>query len=117
MKILVVEDHLDLADMTCRVLRDVYGHEVGMADTGAKALQAARTEVPDLVLIDINLPDMSGYDVARNLRSNPDFDRTLLVAVTGFGNLINPEFAKDVGLDAIFQKPLDFDVLEHLERR
>jgi DNA-binding response OmpR family regulator len=117
MKILLVEDHAEVADLTCRVLREVYGHEVRMADTGAKALLAASTEVPDLMLIDINLPDMSGYDIARNLRADPEFDRTLMVAVTGFGTLIDAGYAKSVGLDAIFRKPLDFDVLEHLERK
>jgi CheY-like chemotaxis protein len=79
-------------------------------------LHAASVEVPEVVLIDINLPDMSGYDVARQLRSNPDFERTLLVAVTGFGTLIDGNHAQEVGLDAIYRKPLDFDVLEHLRR-
>lgn len=116
MKILLVEDHPDVAELSCRVMREIYGHEVRWAETGAQALQVASAETPELVLIDLNLPDMSGFEVARKLRSDPAFDHTPLVAVTGFGTLVNDEIAKEAGLDAFFRKPLDFDVLEHLKR-
>lgn len=116
MKILLVEDHPGLAEISCRLLRDLHGHDVHLAPTGAQALEAASAEVPDLVLIDLNLPDMSGYDIARQLRKDPSFDRTVLVAVTGFGNIVDPEFAKEVGIDAHFRKPMDFEVLEELKR-
>lgn len=116
MKILLVEDHPGVAEMSSRVLRELYGHEVHWAETGAQALKAASLEKPELVLIDLNLPDMSGFEVARTLRSNPVFDHTLLVAVTGFGTFVNDEMAKEAGLDAFFRKPLDFDMLEHLKR-
>jgi CheY-like chemotaxis protein len=111
MKILVVEDYRDLAEISCRVLRDLYGHEVRMADTGVKALQAAGAEVPDLVLVDIKLPDMSGYDIARRLRANPGFDHTLLVALTGYGVGVDDDYAREIGFDASFRKPIDFDLL------
>jgi DNA-binding response OmpR family regulator len=117
MKILLVEDHPDVAELSCRVMREIYGHEVRWAETGAQALRAASSEIPELVLIDLNLPDMSGFDVARKLRSDSAFDHTLLVAVTGFGTFVNDDLAKEAGLDAFFRKPLDFDVLEDLERR
>lgn len=117
MKILLVEDHPGLAEISCRLLRDLYGHEVEVAATGAEALAAAGAAVPDLVLIDLNLPDMSGYDIARGLRQDPGFDRTLLVAVTGFGNVVDEERAAAAGLDAHFRKPMDFDVLDQLKRR
>lgn len=116
MKILLVEDHADLADMSCRVLREVYGHEVQLAATGAKALEAANDDVPDLVLLDINLPDMSGLEVARELRSDPGFDRTSLVAVTGFGSFIDGDGAQKIGFDGLFRKPMDFELLEQLKR-
>lgn len=115
MKILLVEDHPALADISCRLLRDHYGHQVRMAENGAMALQAASVEVPDLMLIDIHLPDMSGFDIARTIRSDPDFDRTLLVAVTA-ANCVEEDFARAMGLDACFRKPLDFGILEHLKR-
>jgi CheY-like chemotaxis protein len=116
LKILVVEDHHDLAEVSCRVLRDLYGHEVRTVDTGAKALQAAGAEVPDLVLVDIKLPDMSGYDVARRLRANPGFDHTLLVALTGYGAGVDEVYAREIGFDASFRKPLDFDLLVQVQR-
>lgn len=116
MKILVVEDHPELAEISCRLLREVHGHDVRKAENGFSALQAANAEIPDLVLIDINLPDMSGYDIARKLRSDPGFDRTLLVAITGFGYFVEDGFARAMGLDACFLKPLDFDLLEQVER-
>lgn len=116
MKILLVEDHPGLAEISCRLLRDLHGHEVRLASTGAEAIAAAGGEVPDLVLIDLNLPDMSGYDIARRLRQDAAFDATVLVAVTGFGSMVDPDFAKEVGIDAHFRKPMDFDVLEDLKR-
>lgn len=116
MKILLVEDHADLADMSCRLLREVYGHEVQLAATGAKALEAANDDVPDLVLLDINLPDMSGFEVARKLRSHPGFDHTSLIAVTGFGAFIDENGAEEIGLDGFFRKPMDFELLEQLKR-
>lgn len=116
MKILLVEDHAGLAEISSRLLRELYGHEVRMAATGAEALRAASSAVPDLVLIDLNLPDMSGYDVARSLRADPGFDHTVLVAVTGFGTFVDDEHAKLMGLDAYFRKPMDFEVLDQLKR-
>lgn len=116
MKILLVEDHPGLAEISCRLLRDLYGHEVRLAPTGGEALAAAGAEVPDLVLIDLNLPDMNGYEIARRLRQDPAFDRTVLVAVSGFGNVVDDDRAKEVGIDAHFRKPMDFDVLDQLKR-
>lgn len=116
MKILLVEDHPGVAEISCRMLRDLHGHEVELAMTGKEALEAAGSALPDLVLIDLNLPDMSGYDVARQLRTDPAFDRTVLVAVTGFGSFVDDDYAKQMGIDAHFRKPMDFDVLEDLKR-
>ncbi len=116
MKILLVEDHPALAEISCRLLRELHGHEVRMAATGAGALAAAREETPDLVLIDLNLPDMNGYEIARQLRQDPAFERTVLVAVTGFGSVVDPDHAREAGIDAHFRKPMDFDVLDELKR-
>ena len=88
-----------------------------MAETGATALQAASAEVPDLVLLDIDLPDMSGYEVARKLRFEPELDRTLLVAVTGYACFVEDTFSRAMGLDACFRKPMNFDEIARLRRR
>lgn len=117
MKILVVEDHAPLADITCRVLRDVYGHEVDHAASGAGAFEAFQKLHPELVLIDINLPDMNGFQVAQGIRRLPDSDSTLVVAVSGFGTTILDEEAQEAGFDAHFRKPMDFDLIPSLRRR
>ena len=116
MKILLVEDHPALAEISCRLLRDLHGHEVSLAATGAEALAAAGLAIPDLVLVDLNLPDMTGYEIAKRLRRDPRFDRTVLVAVTGFGSVVDDEHAREAGIDAHFRKPMDFDVLDELRR-
>lgn len=117
MKILFVEDHPGLAEISCRLLRDVHGHEVRHALTGTEALHAARTIVPDIALIDMNLPDMDGYEVAEALRADPRYEGTVLVALTGFGNLVDDAKAAACGIDRHFRKPLDFELLGGLKRR
>lgn len=117
MRILVVEDHAGLAEMTCRVLQDVYDHQVGRAATGAGAIALFAELRPELVLVDIHLPDMNGYDLARRIRELPFSGETLLVALTGFGNIIDETSAQDAGFDAHFRKPMDFDLLPTLRRR
>jgi DNA-binding response OmpR family regulator len=117
MKVLLVEDHPALGRISCDLLRDVYGHEVTCAQTGAAAEAQAAEFAPDIVLIDVNLPDMSGYDLARRFRANASFDQTRLVALTGFGNLIDPQKAAAAGVDASFRKPMDFAVLPTITRQ
>jgi CheY-like chemotaxis protein len=117
MKILVVEDHAGLAEMTCRVLQDVYDHEVARAATGAGAIEMFGELRPELMLVDIHLPDMNGYDLARRIRELPFSESTLLVALTGFGNIIDDGSANAAGFDAHFRKPMDFDLLPTLRRR
>lgn len=116
MKILLVEDHAALAEMSCRLLRDVYDHEVGHAATGAAALEEFPRFRPELVLVDINLPDMNGYELAGRIRALPGADATVLVAVSGFGNIIDDDSARAAGFDAHFRKPMDFDLLPGLRR-
>jgi len=117
MKILLVEDHLALAEMSCRLLEDVHDHQVEHAATGARALELFPDFDPELVLVDINLPDMDGYDLARRIRQLPGAERTLLVALTGFGNIIDDTSAQAAGFDAHFRKPMNFDLLPSLRRR
>ena len=116
MKILLVEDHAVLAEMSCCVLRDLHGHEVEHAANGADALRRAERFSPDLMLIDINLPDTDGYELAQRLRGNVAFEKSVLVALTGWGNLVDEARAKAAGFDAHFRKPMDFDLLPTLTR-
>jgi CheY-like chemotaxis protein len=116
MKILLVEDHPGLAKISCHLLRDIHGHDVEHVTTGEAALAALAKSVPDMVLLDLSLPDMHGYRVAEQLRKQPHFDRTILVALTGFGITGDAERSAAVGIDAHFRKPMDFNVLPEIRR-
>ena len=99
MKILLVEGHLALAEMSCRVLEDIHHHEVQLATTAAEALGGFPNLEPELVLVDIHLPDMDGYELARRIRSLPGAAETLLVALTCFGN-VDDATARAAGFDS-----------------
>ena len=117
MNILLVEDHPFVAEATSELLRVVYNHTVEHAATGQAAIELLDSFLPDLILIDINLPDMDGYRLAARLRERSDLGRAVLVAVTGIGSLIDEGRAVDAGVDAWYEKPMDFSVLESLVRR
>lgn len=117
MRVLLVEDHAALARISTDLLRDVYGHEVQYAPNGRAALDLVAAVVPDIVLIDLNLPDMDGYELAAQLRANPRFDAAVLIALSGFGKTLNDAAATAAGIDAQFRKPMDFSLLATLKRR
>jgi DNA-binding response OmpR family regulator len=117
MNVLLVEDHPFVAEATSELLRVVYKHQVEHAATGEAAVELADRVRPDLVLIDINLPDMDGYEVARRLRERSEHDQAILVAVTGLGNSIDELRALKAGVDAWYEKPMDFDLLASINRR
>lgn len=114
LKILLIEDHPGLSEISCSLLRDVHGYEVHHAATGREALETAAGLTPDIILLDLNLPDIHGYQLAEQLRQMPHLDRSVMVALTGFGNVVIAEQAAAVGIDAHFRKPMDFDLLEGL---
>jgi CheY-like chemotaxis protein len=114
LKILLIEDHPGLSEISCSLLRDVHGHEVHHAATGRAALEQAAHLTPDVILLDLNLPDIHGYQLAEQLRRLQHLDGSVLVALTGFGNVVDPEQAAAVGIDAYFRKPMDFDLLEEI---
>lgn len=116
MKVLLVEDHAGMANISCDLLRRRYGHEVEHAATGHAALESLKKNIPDVVLLDLSLPDMHGYGLAEKIRANSDFDRTILVALTGFGLTGNPELSRAAGIDAHYRKPMDFGELTKIKR-
>src|SRR5207249_10039286 len=81
-RVLVVEDNPDAAQSLGKLLR-LWGHEVRTASDGASALEAVRAQPPDVVLLDIGLPELDGYEVARRLRREPGLEGVVLVAMTG----------------------------------
>jgi len=116
-RILVVDDNRDAAE-TLGLLLQVQGHEVRTAHDGAAALAVlAESYLPDVVLLDISLPGMDGYEVARRLRQNAALDTVLLVALTGYGNEEVRSQAQQAGFDHYMVKPLDLDALHALLAR
>lgn len=111
MKVLLVEDHPGLAKISAEVLREVHHHEVRIAGTGEAAFALLSEFTPDMVLLDLSLPDMHGYQVAEWMRKQPRFDRTALVALTGFGMAGDAKKSKAIGIDAHHRKPMDFSEL------
>ena len=112
-RVLIVEDNVDAAE-TLQLLLRMSGYETRAAYNGAQALETAREFHPAVVLLDIGLPGKDGYAVARELRALPDMDRTLLVALTGYGEDTDREKAKQAGFDTFQVKPLEPEKLDAL---
>ncbi len=110
-RILVIEDNEDAREMLCNLLR-LSGHEVHVADDGAAGVEAARVWRPEAALIDIGLPGMDGYEVARRIRET--VPKARLVAVTGYGQPEDRERALAAGFEAHLVKPVDPEELDRL---
>ncbi|MHC5537368.1 response regulator, partial [Singulisphaera rosea] len=82
--------------------------------TGPAALTAAQADLPDVVLLDIGLPGLNGYEVARRLRQIPQLREVRLVAMTGYGDATERRLAQEAGFDRHVVKPLDFAQVEQL---
>jgi DNA-binding response OmpR family regulator len=114
-RVLVVDDNQDAADSLAMLL-GVRGEEVRIAYDGATALEVERDFKPDVVLLDIGLPAVSGYDVAERIREKRG-DKVLIVAITGWGQEKDLRRAEDAGIDHHFTKPVDFEALVALIER
>jgi signal transduction histidine kinase/DNA-binding response OmpR family regulator len=106
LRILVVDDNRDAAEGTAAVL-EMEGHEVRMAADGEAALAAASDFRPDVVVLDIGLPLLDGYEVAHRLRRAPATQSVFLIALTGYGQKEDRQAAQDAGFDRHFVKPAD----------
>jgi CheY-like chemotaxis protein/two-component sensor histidine kinase len=109
-RILVVDDYADAAESLMMVL-EAEGHEVEIANCGIKAIEQAQLFHPQVVLLDIGLPDMNGYEVAKRLRAMPETRDILLIALTGYGQPGDLELAKFAGFNHYLLKPVDFEKL------
>jgi PAS domain S-box-containing protein len=105
-RVLVVDDNHDSAE-SMAILLEIWGHEVRAAYDGPSALALATEYRPDIVLLDIGLPGMSGYEVAKRLRELPELKGMVLVAVTGYGQQSDRERTRAVGFDHHLLKPVD----------
>lgn len=112
-KVLVVDDNLDAAHSLATLLQ-IWGHEICIAHSGPEALQAAATFQPEIVLLDIGLPGMNGYEVARQLRQQPRSQRLVLAAVTGYGQEHDRRQSGEAGFDHHLTKPVAPATLQNL---
>jgi len=105
-RVLIVEDYADTAKSLDMAL-SLAGHSVRVAQDGAAAIEAALQFDPGIVVCDIGLPGMSGYEVARQLRANPKTAHALLIAITGYGKEEDRRLAREAGFDHHLIKPVD----------
>ena len=113
LKILVVDDNVASAKTIAWMLEAI-GHEATLAHNGEETLVVARSMNPDVILLDIGLPGMNGYDICRMLRQESQFKDTVLIAQTGWGQKRDKELAQEAGFNHHLIKPVDFDHLSHL---
>ena len=112
-RILIADDNADAAE-SLSMLLELAGHEVRVASLGRDALSLAKTFRPDTALLDIGMPDLSGYEVARELRREPGPTRIQLIALTGWGHEEDRRRAREAGFDHHLTKPVDASELEAL---
>ena len=98
-------------------LQHLLGHETRTAFTGPEAVAVAADFQPEVVLLDIGLPGMDGYEVARRLRAMPALDGAFLVAMTGYGSDEDRAAGKNAGFDEHLVKPVNLDILRECLRR
>lgn len=117
MRVLVVDDNHDSAE-TQSLLLQLLGNEVSVAHDGEEALKMAIDLKPDVVLLDIGLPKMNGYEVARHIRLQPWGSSPLLVAITGWGQAEDKDLSRQAGFDHHLVKPVEPDaLLKLIEKR
>jgi PAS domain S-box-containing protein len=105
-RILIVDDNVDAAQSMAFMI-SLWGHDVQVAHNGSGAIQAAMQHRPDVVLLDIAMPGMTGHEVARKLRQQPEFSQTLLVAMTGYGKEEDKRRSYEAGCDYHLVKPAE----------
>ncbi len=110
-RILVVDDNVDAADSLGMLLRS-WGYDAAVASDGASALTTAATFAPHAVILDIGMPQMNGYDVARTLRQSAGGDQVLLIALTAWAGDGNKQRATEAGFHEHFTKPADLESLK-----
>ncbi len=113
LRILVVDDNTDAASVLEMLVKEA-GHWVRMAHTGPTALATALDYRPDVVLLDIGLPELDGFEVVKRIRQEPPLHDTVLVAVTGYPQAADRQRMQEAGFDHYLVKPADFEKLRQL---
>jgi CheY-like chemotaxis protein len=112
-RILVVDDS-QVQAKSLGMLVEMMGHQVRIAHDGQSALQLLSEFNPDVALIDVGLPGMNGYELARRIREQPQFASIMLIAQTGWGREEDREQAREAGFDHHLPKPINHELLERI---
>jgi two-component system CheB/CheR fusion protein len=112
-RILVVDDSADNADAIGMLLQS-YGYEVRVANGGTAAIELAKAFVPDVAIVDLGMPDVDGYTVARTLRRDTGLASLRLIALSGWGQESDKRRSRDAGFDRHLIKPVDPEELRAL---
>jgi CheY-like chemotaxis protein len=113
-RILIVDDDVDAADALASLLQSAGHGDARVANTGAAALDLAVKFVPTVLLVDLDLPDMSGYDVARHLSQHPQLHNLRLIALTADSEHPGRELAREAGIERYLIKPVGAAALDEL---
>jgi CheY-like chemotaxis protein len=113
LRILVVDDSIETAQGLAMLLQ-ASNHDARTAHDGASAVKTALDYRPDVVFLDIGLPEMDGYAVAQRIRREPALQGAVLVAMTGYGHEAHRQRSRDAGFDHHLAKPADFDDVERI---
>jgi len=111
--ILIVDDNRESARMLAMLL-ELDGHETRVSHDGHDALLQARSYRPRVVLLDIGLPGLNGYEVAERLRKDESCRDSRIIAITGYGREQDRRRSKEAGIDAHLLKPVDYDYLANI---
>ena len=115
LNVLIVDDNRSAAEVLAAAL-DVLGHAARVAFDGREALAVLGEFEPDLVILDIGLPGMDGFEVARAIRARPDMQDVRIVALSGWGRPEDRRLAFEAGFDRHYAKPIGLDELEVILR-
>jgi PAS domain S-box-containing protein len=113
LRVLIVDDNRDSAESLGMVMK-LAGYRVRVALDGPAAIESARTFQPSILLLDIEMPDMNGFEVAKRIREQPSTQGMLLVAMTGYASDADRRRCREAGFDHHLVKPVDFDALQRL---
>ncbi len=112
-RVLIVDDN-DASAKTIGWMMESYGHEYSIASSGRIAIELSRSFLPDIVLLDIGLPDMDGYEVCKKMRNEPALKDAIIIAQTGWGDIKHRQRSKAAGFNYHLIKPIDMNVLRQI---